>query len=147
MRSCRLQHGSISNWVALCLATAVVYSQQLRIAHASVAFVLKGATCSCLLLPLCRLKVHYRAPPGGRGSGVERGHGEELPHCPLCLASLDDVKYHKCSAGPAAQASVSGFEMRFRLSSVRFAVETSGHRDSSPTTVCECCQQHHLCAE
>jgi hypothetical protein len=53
----------------------------------------------------CRLKVHYRAQPGARGSGVERGHGQELPHCPLCLARLDDVKYHKCSAGPAAQAA------------------------------------------
>lgn len=63
---------------------------------------------------LRRLKVHYRAPPGGRGSGVERGHGEELPHCPLCLASLDDVKYHKCSAGPAAQASVSDFGIALR---------------------------------
>jgi hypothetical protein len=38
---------------------------------------------------------------------VERGHGQELPHCPLCLAKLDDVKYHKCSAGAAAHASVS----------------------------------------
>jgi hypothetical protein len=55
--------------------------------------------------PPCRLKVHYRAQPGARGSGVERGHGQELPHCPLCLVKLDDVKYHKCSAGPAAQAA------------------------------------------
>lgn len=47
--------------------------------------------------------MHYRAQPGARGSGVERGHGQELPVCPLCQAKLDDVKYHKCSAGAAAQ--------------------------------------------
>lgn len=60
--------------------------------------------CVSFLFP-CRLKVHYRAAPGARGSGVERGHGQELPHCPLCLAKLDDVKYHKCAAGLAAQAN------------------------------------------
>ncbi|WIA14462.1 hypothetical protein OEZ85_002987 [Tetradesmus obliquus] len=51
-----------------------------------------------------RLKVHYRAPPNARGSGVERGHGMELPFCPLCNLDLRDVKYHKCAAGPAAAA-------------------------------------------
>lgn len=56
---------------------------------------------------LCRLKVHYRAPPNARGSGVERGHGMELPFCPLCNLDLRDVKYHKCAAGPAAAAPVS----------------------------------------
>eukprot|EP00192_Tetraselmis_astigmatica_P012185 CAMPEP_0117672742 /NCGR_PEP_ID=MMETSP0804-20121206/14079_1 /TAXON_ID=1074897 /ORGANISM="Tetraselmis astigmatica, Strain CCMP880" /LENGTH=409 /DNA_ID=CAMNT_0005481389 /DNA_START=270 /DNA_END=1499 /DNA_ORIENTATION=+ len=33
---------------------------------------------------LWRLKVHYRAPATSRGSGVERGHGTELKHCPRC---------------------------------------------------------------
>jgi len=31
-----------------------------------------------------RLKVHYRAPADGRGSGVERGHGIDLTMCPKC---------------------------------------------------------------
>lgn len=40
----------------------------------------------------CRLKVHYRAEPLARGSGVERGHGLELPTCPLCKADLTHVR-------------------------------------------------------
>jgi hypothetical protein len=48
----------------------------------------------------CRLKVHYRAAPDARGSGIERGHGEELPFCPLCNADLKKVRYHKCTALP-----------------------------------------------
>ena len=43
-----------------------------------------------------RLRVHYRAPPTARGSGVERGHGTELVECPQCKspvsgASLRDL--------------------------------------------------------
>jgi len=64
-----------------------------------------STACSAQLMScwlMCRrLKVHYRAPPSARGSGVERGHGQELPFCPLCNLDLRDVKYHKCAAGPA----------------------------------------------
>mmetsp|Transcript_8338 Transcript_8338/g.23906 ORF Transcript_8338/g.23906 Transcript_8338/m.23906 type:complete len:207 (+) Transcript_8338:227-847(+) len=37
---------------------------------------------------LWRLKVHYRAQPLARGSGVERGHGTELTVCPVCGADV-----------------------------------------------------------
>ena len=33
---------------------------------------------------LLKPQVHHRAPPGVRGSGVERGHGCELKWCPKC---------------------------------------------------------------
>jgi len=41
---------------------------------------------------LWRLKLHYRAPPDCRGSGVERGHGIELIRCPRCNISLQRVR-------------------------------------------------------
>jgi hypothetical protein len=78
----------------------------------------------------CRLKVHYRAAPGARGSGVERGHGQELPHCPLCLAKLDDVKYHKCAAGPAAQANPVIYQHLMRYG---FTLLRSEHLESLPS--------------
>jgi hypothetical protein len=34
--------------------------------------------CKRSFAELWRLKVHYRAPPDVRGSGKERGHGQEL---------------------------------------------------------------------
>lgn len=55
--------------------------------------------CSRSFQDFWRLKVHFRAPPNARGSGVERGHGIELPICPVCKTDLNGVRYHKCTAG------------------------------------------------
>jgi hypothetical protein len=57
-----------------------------------------------------------------RGSGIERGHGEELPLCPKCGVALEPGQHHYgCSArgskyiignsaekGPAAAAALQG---------------------------------------
>lgn len=52
---------------------------------------------------LWRLKVHYRAPVDARGSGVERGHGMELSHCPKCGTEFEEGRHHvNCSAGRTA---------------------------------------------
>ena len=59
--------------------------------------------CRRSFAELWRLKVHCRAPPDVRGSGRERGHGEELKHCPRCQASLQAGRHHVgCSKGPVA---------------------------------------------
>ena len=59
--------------------------------------------CRRSFAELWRLKVHCRAPPDIRGSGRERGHGEELKHCPRCQASLQAGRHHVgCSKGPVA---------------------------------------------
>jgi hypothetical protein len=54
--------------------------------------------CKRSFAELWRLKVHYRAPPDVRGSGKERGHGQELAQCPQCGARLLPGKHHiQCS--------------------------------------------------
>jgi hypothetical protein len=59
--------------------------------------------CKRSFAELWRLKVHYRAPPNVRGSGMERGHGTELKWCPKCGKSLMPGQHHVgCSAGHAA---------------------------------------------
>lgn len=59
--------------------------------------------CNRSFAVLWRLKVHYRAPVDARGSGVERGHGMELSHCPKCNAEFQEGRHHvNCSAGPTA---------------------------------------------
>eukprot|EP00892_Ulva_mutabilis_P001359 jgi/Ulvmu1/11223/UM072_0060.1 len=61
--------------------------------------------CKRSFAELWRLKVHYRAPPDVRGSGKERGHGQELSHCPHCSARLLPGKHHiQCSAARAKRA-------------------------------------------
>lgn len=63
--------------------------------------------CKRSFAELWRLKVHYRAPPDVRGSGKERGHGQELSHCPQCGARLLPGKHHiQCSAARAKRAEV-----------------------------------------
>eukprot|EP00951_Prasinocladus_malaysianus_P005060 scaffold36027_cov35-Prasinocladus_malaysianus.AAC.1 len=49
-----------------------------------------------------RLRAHYRALPELRGSGKERGHGQELLECPKCGASLEHahIIMHKIPAPP-----------------------------------------------
>ena len=59
--------------------------------------------CKRSFAELWRLKVHCRAPSDIRGSGRERGHNEELKHCPRCQADLQPGRHHVgCSAGPVA---------------------------------------------
>lgn len=54
--------------------------------------------CTRSFADLWRLKVHYRAAPGIRGSGKERGHGSELNACPKCHTELRPGKHHvKCN--------------------------------------------------
>ena len=66
--------------------------------------------CKRSFAELWRLKVHYRAPPDVRGSGKERGHGQELSHCPQCGARLLPGKHHiQCSGARAKRAEVRGF--------------------------------------
>lgn len=63
--------------------------------------------CKRSFAELWRLKVHYRAPPDVRGSGKERGHGQELSHCPLCDAKLMPGKHHiQCTGSRAKTAQV-----------------------------------------
>ena len=89
--------------------------------------------CKRSFAELWRLKVHYRAPPDVRGSGKERGHGQELSHCPLCDAKLMPGKHHiQCTGSKAQSAQV-------RL------VETSsleaGHNHARS---CASCARHHF---
>lgn len=59
--------------------------------------------CNRSFAVLWRLKVHYRAPVDARGSGVERGHGTELSHCPKCGTEFQEGRHHvNCSAGRTA---------------------------------------------
>lgn len=59
--------------------------------------------CNRSFAVLWRLKVHYRAPVDARGSGVERGHGMELSHCPKCGAEFQEGRHHvNCTAGRTA---------------------------------------------
>lgn len=87
--------------------------------------------CKRSFAELWRLKVHYRAgeqcgatlgrvvpprfsgrneatplaDPDVRGSGKERGHGEDLPFCPKCRDSLEANKHHmRCTETPALHA-------------------------------------------
>ena len=50
------------------------------------------------------VQVHYRAAPTIRGSGKERGHGQELERCPLCDAKLMPGKHHIQCAGAQMRA-------------------------------------------
>lgn len=60
-----------------------------------------GCDRSCA--ELWRLKVHFRAPPDNKGSGVERGHNAELEYCPRCFTKLEAGKHHVgCRSGLAA---------------------------------------------
>jgi hypothetical protein len=59
--------------------------------------------CKRSFAELWRLKVHFRAPPDVRGSGKERGHGQELSHCPQCEAKLTPGKHHIQCAGARAR--------------------------------------------
>ena len=59
--------------------------------------------CNRSFAELWRLKVHFRAPPDVRGSGKERGHGQELQYCPKCGQELKPGKHHVgCLAGRSA---------------------------------------------
>lgn len=59
--------------------------------------------CNRSFAELWRLKVHFRAPPDIRGSGKERGHGQELQYCPKCGQELKPGKHHVgCLAGRSA---------------------------------------------
>ncbi len=59
--------------------------------------------CNRSFAVLWRLKVHYRAPVDARGSGVERGHGQELDRCPKCHVEFQEGRHHvNCRAGRTA---------------------------------------------
>lgn len=60
--------------------------------------------CKRSFAELWRLKVHYRAAPEVRGSGKERGHGQELRRCPLCDAALMPGKHHIQCLGSRGKA-------------------------------------------
>lgn len=62
--------------------------------------------CTRSFAELWRLKVHYRAPQDVRGSGKERGHGQELGHCPRCQKTLVPGKHHVGCSGRQAQEGV-----------------------------------------
>lgn len=85
------------------VATAKPLSAPFSALSMSERFFCPHAGCRRSFAELWRLKVHCRAPPDVRGSGRERGHGEELKHCPRCQASLQAGRHHVgCSKGPVA---------------------------------------------
>ena len=61
--------------------------------------------CNRSFAELWRLKVHFRASPDVRGSGKERGHGQELAHCPKCSEALKPGKHHIRCSGAVKSAS------------------------------------------
>jgi len=71
--------------------------------------------CRRSFAELWRLKVHARAPPDIRGSGRERGHGEELKHCPRCQAPLLPGRHHiRCGSGKLCAPRQAAKRMQVR---------------------------------
>ena len=81
--------------------------------------------CARSFAELWRLKVHYRAPPDVRGSGKERGHGQELNQCPRCGKALIPGKHHTgCAQNPLL---ASAFEVCILLPRLIYLYTRTNH--------------------
>lgn len=87
--------------------------------------------CRRSFAELWRLKVHHRSPEDVRGSGRERGHGEELKHCPRCQAPLLPGKHHVgCARGKCAPRQAAKRMQVRKLPEAAATAASSGTRSA-----------------